>query len=340
MTPLLIADGAIPTTWILARILVEAFGDVEVRAADRLLGANVDRDAIIVSRLCHPGYGWLPRYLAQRGRRYAYYLDDNFWELDERVDPFLATYFNQPAVMETLDNFIAHAAVVLVMSQRLGDYIGRRHPSARIEYIVPGVDLDRIAAAAAGVTVAARPDGELRIGYPTTRRTSVTALLVPVVEAVRALHPDAVHFEFVGWCPDELASAPNVRVQPQIDPYEAYVEYVLGRRWDIGIAPLIGSRFETFKTQVKYREYGALGVAGVYSAVAPYVDYVDAGVTGLLVDNTVDAWVGALDHLIRNRQLRDAIAASAADDVRRHYHQRDSGAAIRRCLLELAPAPA
>lgn len=340
MSPLLIADGDIATTWILARVLGEAFGDVEVRVADQLLGANVDRDVIIVSRLCHPGYGWLPRYLAQRGRRYAYYLDDNFWELDEKVDPYLASYFGQPAVVETLDKFIANAAVVLVMSKRLGDYITRRHPSARVEYIVPGVDLDSIAVAAGRVRVAARPDGELRIGYPTSRRPTVTALLVPVIEAVRALHPEDVYFEFVGWSPDELAGSAHVRVQPQIDRYESYIEYVLGRRWDIGIAPLIGSHFETFKTQVKYREYGALGVAGVYSAVAPYVDYVDAGVTGMLVDNTVDAWVGALDRLIRTPQLRAAIAANAADDVRRHYHQRDSGAAIRRCLLEFAPAPA
>ena len=78
-------------------------------------------------------------------------------------------------------------------------------------------------------------------------------------------------------------------------------------------APLIGSHFETFKTQVKYREFGAFGVAGTYSAVAPYLDYVEDGVTGLLVGNTVDSWVSALDRLIRAPELRAAIARLLAE---------------------------
>ena len=301
---------------------------------------DVKRDTIVVSRLCHPAYAWLPRYLQARGLRYAYFIDDNFWELDASVDRHLAPYFNNPAVIETLDRFIVEAAVVLVMSNRLGDYVARRHPSARVEYIVPGVDLDKFAVSAARFERDPRPSGELRIGYPTTRRTSVTELLVRVIDEMRGLHADRVYFEFVGWTPDETAAAKNVRVHSHIDSYDAYIEYVLGRRWDIGIAPLIGTHFEGFKTQVKYREYAALGVAGVYSAVAPYIDYVDDGVTGLLVDNTVDAWVSALDRLVRSPELRASIAASATENVRSHYHQRDSAAQIRRLLHEIAPAHA
>jgi glycosyltransferase involved in cell wall biosynthesis len=308
--------------------------------ADRLFGVDVNRDAIVVSRLCHPAYGWLPRYLCARGLRYAYFLDDNFWELDAAVDRHLTAYFNNPAVIETLDQFIAGAAVVLVMSKRLGDYVAGRHPSARVEYIVPGVDLDQIAASAARVKPDSRPSGELRIGYPTTPRTSVTELLVRVIDAMRERYPDRVYFEFVGWAPDEVATAASVRVHPHINSYEDYIDYALSRRWDIGIAPLIGSHFEGFKTQVKYREYGALGVAGVYSAVAPYIDYIDDGVTGLLVENTVDGWAGALDQLIGSPELRASIAARAAEDVRRHYHQHDTAAQMRGFLLEIAPAHA
>jgi len=297
---------------------------------------EVNREAIVVSRLCDPGFGWLPRYFKDRGLRYGYFIDDNFWELDASVDRHLAPYFNNPAVVETLDEFITGAGVVLVMSKRLRDYISRRHPSARVEYVVPGVDLDRFATAAARLGSAASPSGELRIGYPTTRRTSVTQLLVQVITAMRETHPDVV-FEFVGWLPDEVATASNVRVRPHIDNYDEYISHVLSRRWDVGIAPLIGSHFEGFKTQVKYREYGAFGVAGVYSAVAPYIDYVDDGVTGLLVDNTVDAWISALDRMVRSAALRASIAASAREDVPRHYHQRDSADQMRRFLHEIAP---
>ncbi len=308
--------------------------------ADKLFGTDIDREAIVISRLCHPGFSWLPRYLRARGLRYAYFLDDNLWEIDASVDRHIAPYFNNPAVMQTLDDFIAGAAVVMVMSKRLRDYVARRHPSARVEYVVPGVDLDKITACAARLEREERPGAELRVGYPTSRRASVTELLVRVIEAMRGLYPDRVVFEFVGWVPNEVAAAKNVRVQPHIESYDAYIEYALGRRWDIGIAPLVGSLFEGFKTQVKYREYGAFGVAGAYSAVAPYTDYIDDGVTGLLVENTVDAWVGALDRLIRLPELRASIVAHAAEDVRRHYQQRDCAQQVRRLLLEVAPAPA
>ena len=83
--PLLIADGDIPTTRLVARELRVVYPEVEVRVPETLFGADVRRRPVIVSRLCHPSMRWLPRYLAGQGVRYAYFLDDNFWELTRRV---------------------------------------------------------------------------------------------------------------------------------------------------------------------------------------------------------------------------------------------------------------
>ena len=318
--PLIIADGDIPTTHILAGALKQAFGDVEVRASENLFGATVDGRCVVVSRLCHPSFGWLPEYLADRNVSYAYFIDDNFWELTADVDVHLAEFYQNPAVTKTLDAFVGGAARVIVMSRRLGDYIRRRHPRAVIEYVVPGFDVDCVRALSASVTADAKPANEIRIGYPTTRRANVSALLVPVVETIVARHRGRVRFEFVGWAPDAVLRREGVDLHPFVDGYQRYLELMVRRRWDIGIAPLAQGSFEMYKTQVKYREYGGLGIAGIYSRVAPYVDYVIDGATGLLVENTAHAWISAIDRLIDDAALRAAIARNALADVQQNFN--------------------
>ncbi len=327
--PLLIADGDIPSTAILARALREGCGGVETRASANLFGADVRDRPVFISRLCHPSYDWLPRYLAERGVRYAYFLDDNFWELTPAVDVHLAEFFGHRAVRTVLDRFVSNAAVTLVMSRRLGAYIAQRHPEARVEYIVPGVDVARVTQLAATVPRVAKAPGEFRVAYPTSRRENVAALVVSVVEALARRHGGRVRFEFVGWAPDAVIGLPGVRLHPHIDSYERYLEHALSRDWDVGIAPLAGEPFETYKTQVKYREYGVCGVAGVYSHVPPFTDYVHDGVSGLLVANTSDAWVDAIERLLAQPDLRAGIARHAHDDVVQHFDQSLTGAQLR-----------
>jgi hypothetical protein len=109
-------------------------------------------------------------------------------------------------------------------------------------------------------------NGVVRIGYPTTRRPSVSALIAGIVEGIGARYGDRVQFEFVGWMPDGLERAPNAVLKPHIDGYERYATYAASRRWDIGLAPIAGTRFDSFKTDIKYREYGAMRTPAVYGA--------------------------------------------------------------------------
>ena len=148
---------------------------------------------------------------------------------------------------------------------------------------------------------------------------------MPVVRHFLERYGDEVIFEFIGWMPEGLSELPNVVLHPWIAEYDAFLEFKLGRRWDVGIAPLIGDPFDQFKTDNKYREYAGCGIAGVYSRVSPFVETVRHGVTGLLVENDPPQWIAALEQMVRSPELRASIAAAASDDVRRNYDLRVTG---------------
>ncbi|HKW79428.1 MAG TPA: glycosyltransferase [Casimicrobiaceae bacterium] len=323
---LLIADSDIPTTRLLARELGEGFAGLELRIAPDLFGAAVEGRPVVVSRLCYPRYSWLPHRLAGMGGRYAYFIDDNFWEITSAIDPRLARFFRHPATLATLDSFVRHAAVVLTWSRPLRDFVAARFAEARVEFVAPGFDvaraeaLGRQAAAATGAD-----DGAIRIGYPTTPRPGVSELIVAVVEHFLRVRGQAVIFEFIGWLPEALDGLPNVTFHPWIGDYDRYLEFKIGRRWHIGIAPLPGGGFERYKTDNKYREYGGCRIPGVYSDVSPFRESVDNARTGLLVADSPQAWIAALERLIDSPSLRVSIAEAAFDDVARRHDLRTTG---------------
>jgi glycosyltransferase involved in cell wall biosynthesis len=76
--------------------------------------------------------------------------------------------------------------------------------------------------------------------------------------------------------------------------------------WDIGLAPLTGSPFNTSKSAIKLLDYAALGLAAVASDVAAYRGS-PGGAT--LVENTASAWCEALSWLIRDAASRRRLAA-------------------------------
>ena len=328
--PLIIADGDIATTRLLARELGVTYRSVEIRDTETLFGTPLDGRPIVVSRLCHPSLSWFPGYLAQRGLRYAYFLDDNFWELNRDVDPFLAPFYANPAVADTLAAFVLHASVVIVWSRRLRDFIAAKFPDARVEYVPTGVDFGRLTQASVG----AEDAGVIRVGYPTSRRPAVASLLTDVVRAIGQRYAERVQFEFMGWMPETLEGQPNVTLTPHMADYDEYLAYVESRQWNVGLAPLAGTVFESYKTDIKYREYASLRVPGVYSGVSPYTDSVTDGRTGLLAVNTADDWIAALSCLIESRQLREDVAGAAYADVRMH---RDLGVTGRRFAALLPP---
>jgi hypothetical protein len=80
---------------------------------------------------------------------------------------------------------------------------------------------------------------------------------------------------------------------------------------DIGLAPLADNPFNACKSPIKWLEFSALGMAGVYSAVPAYLGVIEQGKTGLLVDNVTEKWINAIKLLIDYPELRLELALAA-----------------------------
>jgi glycosyltransferase involved in cell wall biosynthesis len=89
-------------------------------------------------------------------------------------------------------------------------------------------------------------------------------------------------------------------------------------RWDVAIAPLADDAFTRGKSDLKYLDYGALGIPGVFSDVGAYRGTVRHRETGLLAANESEAWAEALEEIVNDGALRARLAAAATRNVHEH----------------------
>ncbi len=119
--------------------------------------------------------------------------------------------------------------------------------------------------------------------------------------------------------PSDLMEHPNVEWFPlDLLDYAEFVRYFLQQECDVFIAPLLDNFFNRSKSQIKFLEYSALGVAGVYSRFEPYTSVVAHGNNGFLAA-TPDEWQAYLRQLIDSPELRYRLASNAQGTVRQGW---------------------
>jgi len=105
-------------------------------------------------------------------------------------------------------------------------------------------------------------------------------------------------------------------IEPQNVAYPYFVPWMRKNlNWDIGIAPLENNRFTRGKSDIKFLDYSALGICGIYSRVPPYEHTVQHLQNGCLAENSSSAWGEALATLLENKTLRIQLATAAQDYV-------------------------
>lgn len=100
-------------------------------------------------------------------------------------------------------------------------------------------------------------------------------------------------------------------------PYPRFVRWLRHRvTWDFALAPLVPNEFNEAKSAIKFLEYAALGVPGIFSDVGEYGSTIEHGETGLLVaSDRVQEWGQAIFELASNRPLREKLATNARREL-------------------------
>ncbi len=310
---LMVIEGEIATTQLLEQLL-RACGQFGIRyrklQLDSLTFGDLDRRTIPLFVRCgDPALQLWIELLRRAGHPYLYYIDDNFWELQD--DSAVGQYYRDPAVRETLELAVSHADQVLTNSDVLAAYL--RRFASRIRVLPAFFDFALIEGCVPQQT------SEFRIGFAgSATRTHDLELIQPIIQPVLDRIPNAV-FEFCGVMPRGVEPGERIRFFSHRASYADFVRFQAERNWAVGMAPLRDHQANRAKTNNKYREYGACGIPGVYSDMPPYQGSVEPGLTGLLVGPSAEAWLTAILLLANQPDQRKRIAEQAAEDVRRKH---------------------
>ena len=141
--------------------------------------------------------------------------------------------------------------------------------------------------------------------------------LAPVFLDLLERYPDRIRWQFWGIeAPEEIRSYSQVTSTLSYSySYREFATYFQTQSADIFLAPLVDNLFNRCKSPVKFFEYSALGVPGVYSRLETYEGVVTHGKNGLLA-LSLDEWSESIIELIENEELRFELASNAQATIR------------------------
>ncbi len=256
------------------------------------------------------------------GAKLLYALDDSFHDLPpEHSD------INLQQRLPIAEFLLRQADGLIVTTQALKQRYQKYNP--RITVLPHALD-ERLLARSYPLTYhpLSSHKRKIVIGYMgTITHGDDLALVIPAMQEVNHKYPNRIVFQMVGVTQEDhiLQSLQDMPVQ-FIQPQPGEAEYPLFMlwftsqiNWDIAIAPLQDTPFNSMKSDIKFLDYCAIGAAGVFSAAPAYQGTVINKQTGWLTDNHIQDWVFAVETLIEEESLRRQIAHNA---MRYLYSQR------------------
>jgi len=269
-------------------------------------------EIVLFIRNYESNLSWILDYLNEESIPYIYDLDDNFFAVPQEMS--FGQYLSHPDRQLMIRRFLSGASMVRVYSKPLVKICSEFN--SKVQLVNGPFDWSLVK------PKEQKNSGErVKIVYATSRTTddNLGQVFLKAVERILDNYDDQVELHL--WGSNPLSNHQDTRVifHKFIRDYDRYIRAFSAEHYDIGLAPLINDIFHRSKTNIKYREYSACHIAGIYSNVDVYTDHIQTGINGLIVDNTVEAWYGAIENLIQDPDLRINLANAAYKDVKARY---------------------
>lgn len=155
-----------------------------------------------------------------------------------------------------------------------------------------------------------------------THAEDVALLKEPVQKALKKFG-DRVAFSLIGGVPGHnfFAGWERVQVLPAAArSYPSFMSWLsVTNHWTAGLAPLQDTEFNRAKSYLKYLDYAALGLPGIFSDVECFRTVVRDRANGLMRGASAEAWFDAISVMVENPEQRDRMAQAAHQDFLQHH---------------------
>jgi GT2 family glycosyltransferase/glycosyltransferase involved in cell wall biosynthesis len=174
----------------------------------------------------------------------------------------------------------------------------------------------------------------------TTSHDHDFAMIEPALTRLKAEYGDRISIDILGMTSrNDLPAGLNRMSVPvsAIRSYPGFVQWLTSVQpgWHIGLAPLLTTPFNLCKSAVKAMDYAALGVTILASDTPVYRGSLADGPAGCLVANNAGAWYAALDRLVRDTDMRCALANRARAAFLAQASLASRGSAWRNACMDL-----
>ncbi len=277
--------------------LADLIGPAEMASASiRRVEPNVfeildDEPATIIFRGCSERF--LRKLQSAPQRQIILFMDDNLWVLDD--DLFLpADYRARLLKFRTRIFFplLALADLLISPSEKILEHAGGKSTAL----VHPGL-------IGAPSPLAHYQDGSQRVEMIFSGTRSHLADLEMIAEDLRRLLVNfpQLHLTTVlgRHSPRSLRCRNAIHLPPMSWP--RYKGFLLKRHFHIALVPAINSAFNRSRSISRLLDNAYFGAAGLYSNQAPFANFLDHDVNGLLVDTGNGSWYETIVNLIKDR---------------------------------------
>lgn len=183
----------------------------------------------------------------------------------------------------------------------------------------------------------------LRIGWIGGRSHFEDLLqIAPALREVLLAHPEVqlsfVNSAFKISCEKLQKAYPfeglkNVYLADRSVPINRYARFYAHFGFDIALAPLVDCNFNRSKSNLRWLEAAAMGLPCVATDISHFSQTVRSGVDGILIPrNDPAGWRLALETLIENTPMREAMGRAAGKRVRKDFNVKKNAATYFRLL--------